>query len=63
MSSDDIRFIPKVGQKKKVLITLDVDVLTDIDRNAEATEISRSEFIEQAVLFAIEHMEGAKSRS
>ncbi len=49
-------FIPKQYKKEQFTIRMDQDMLERVDRLAEEYRLSRSEFINQCVAFALKHM-------
>ena len=49
-------FIPKQYKKEQFTIRMDQDMLERVDRLAEEDRLSRSEFINQCVAFALKHM-------
>lgn len=53
------KFVPrkKRPEKEMVSIRLDKDLLDIIDRLSTQNDISRNEFIAQAIKFAIDHMD------
>lgn len=53
------KFVPrkKRPEKEMVSIRLDKDLLDIIDRLSTQNDISRNEFIGQAIKFAIDHMD------
>lgn len=50
------QFIPKQYKKEAITIRVEYDILEKIDRLAGVYDISRSEFINQCIHFALEHM-------
>lgn len=50
-------FLPKKPDKEVISIRIPSDVLRVVDENAAKVDISRNEFINQCILFALEHME------
>ena len=49
-------FIPKQYKKEQFTIRMEQDMLERVDRLAEEYRLSRSEFINQCVAFALKHM-------
>lgn len=50
------QFIPFKPEKEVISIRLNVELLKSIDVAAENAKISRNEFINQCILFAMEHL-------
>lgn len=50
------QFIPFKPEKEVISIRLNSELLKSIDTAAEAAQISRNEFINQCILFAMEHL-------
>ncbi len=50
-------FIPKKVDKDVISIRIDTELLKEIDKNAAQADISRNEFINQCIIFALEHMQ------
>lgn len=52
-------FIPHkdVPKKEKVLLSIDKKVLSDVDIKCKHYNLSRSSFVEQCILFAIDRIE------
>lgn len=50
-------FIPKKPEKEVISMRISTDVLNEIDRQAAAIDISRNEFINQCIAFALAHMD------
>jgi len=50
-------FLPKKPDKEVISIRLPSELLKTVDENAAKADISRNEFINQCIQFAIEHME------
>ena len=59
------KFIPKKKrpEKEMVSIRLDKDLLEKIDQLSSQNDISRNEFIAQAINFAIHHMDEEKEEA
>ena len=53
-------FIPKQYKKEQCTIRMEREMLEQIDRLAGEYKLSRSDFINQCVVFALEHMPQAK---
>ena len=51
------RFVPQKPDKEVISIRLPADLLRVIDENAAKSNISRNEFINQSIVFAIEHLQ------
>ncbi|HIT01623.1 MAG TPA: hypothetical protein IAC21_02180 [Candidatus Enterenecus merdae] len=49
-------FIPKQYKKEQFTIRMEQGILEQVDRLAGVYKLSRSEFINQCVAFALEHM-------
>jgi len=49
-------FIPKQYKKDPITIRIDLTKLENIDKQAAAYHISRSDFINQCIDFALKHM-------
>lgn len=49
-------FLPKKPDKEVISIRVPTELLKIIDENAVKADISRNEFINQCILFAIEHL-------
>ena len=50
-------FLPKKQDKEVISIRIPVELLKTVDENAAKVDISRNEFINQCIIFALEHME------
>ena len=50
-------FIPKKSDKEVISIRIDSETLKEIDLESANIGISRNEFINQCIEFALEHME------
>ncbi len=53
-------FIPQKPDKEVISIRLPSDLLQQVDANAAKADISRNEFINQCIIFAIQHLQGEK---
>ena len=51
------KFIPQKQDKEVISIRLPVDLLKEIDENATKADISRNEFINQCIIFALQNIE------
>ena len=51
------RFFPKKQEKEVIFIRFSADLLATVDRKSASFDISRNEFINQCISFALEHME------
>ena len=54
------KFSPKRPEKEVISIRIAVDVLGEVDQKAAAAGISRNEFINQCISYALSHMEGER---
>lgn len=54
------KFIPQKQDKEVISIRLSSDLLKSIDENAGRADISRNEFINQCIIFAMKHIEFKK---
>ena len=52
--------MPKKPEKEVISMRISTDVLAEIDHKAAAVDISRNEFINQCISFALAHMEGSE---
>ncbi|MCM1057693.1 MAG: type II toxin-antitoxin system HicB family antitoxin [Firmicutes bacterium] len=50
------QFIPFKPEKEVISIRLNTELLKKIDAAAESAQISRNEFINQCIIFAMEHL-------
>ena len=50
------KFIPRKPEKEVISMRIATDVLAQIDAEADACDISRNEFINQCIAFALSHM-------
>ena len=58
-------FIPKPYKAEQISFRIDVQKLEQVDKAAQKFQISRNEFINQCIDFAMEHMpspEGAREK-
>lgn len=51
------KFSPKKSEKEVISLRISTDVLQEIDRKAALFDISRNEFINQCIAFALSHMD------
>lgn len=51
------KFLPKKSEKEVISMRISTDVLKEIDRKAAEIDISRNEFINQCIAFALSHMD------
>lgn len=51
------KFVPRKTEKEVISMRIATDVLAQIDAEADACDISRNEFINQCIAFALRHME------
>ncbi len=51
------RFLPRKPEKEVTTIRIPKSVLEEIDKKAAVFELSRNEFINQCLIFALENME------
>ena len=51
------KFLPRKPEKEVISMRISTEVLAQIDAKAAACEISRNEFINQCIAFALRHME------
>lgn len=49
--------MPKKPEKEVISMRISSDVLAEIDRKSASIDISRNEFINQCIAFALAHME------
>ena len=54
------KFIPKKPEKEVISMRISTEVLEQIDAEADACDISRNEFINQCIAFALRHMEASE---
>ena len=54
-------FIPKKFTKEVISMRISVDLLAEIDEKAAEIGISRNEFINQCITFAMENMENGEN--
>ena len=51
------KFSPRKSEKEVISMRIPTDILAEIDRKAASIDISRNEFINQCITFALSHME------
>lgn len=51
------RFFPKKQEKEAISIRISTNLLATVDQKSAAFDISRNEFINQCILFALKHMD------
>lgn len=51
------KFLPKKQEKEVTTIRIPKTVLDEIDRKAASVELSRNEFINQCLLYALDNMD------
>ena len=51
------KFTPRKPEKEIISIRIPTDVLAQVDAKAAACEISRNEFINQCIVFALDHLD------
>lgn len=51
------RFIPKKNEKEVISMRISTQMLNELDAKAAAFDISRNEFINQCIAFALANME------
>ena len=55
------KFLPKKNEKEVISMRIPVEVLNELDAKAAAFDISRNEFINQCILFALSNMDEPSS--
>jgi len=50
-------FIPKKPEKEVISMRISSELLAEVDKKAAGIDISRNEFINQCIKFALENME------
>lgn len=50
-------FMPKKPDKEVISIRIPSDLLEQVDKSAAKSDISRNEFINQCIVFAIDHLQ------
>lgn len=51
------RFFPKKQEKEVISIRISTNLLATVDQKSAAFDVSRNEFINQCILFALKHMD------
>lgn len=51
------KFFPKKSEKEVISMRISAETLKEIDRKAAEVDISRNEFINQCIAFALSHMD------
>ncbi len=51
------KFVPRKPEKEVISMRISTEVLAEIDAEAASCDISRNEFINQCIAFALQHME------
>lgn len=51
------KFIPKKPEKETISVRISTEMLQEVECKAAAAGISRNEFINQCILFAMEHIQ------
>lgn len=51
------KFLPKKSEKEVISIRIPVELLEELDSKAATFDISRNEFINQCITFALAHMD------
>ena len=54
------KFLPKKHEKEVISMRIPTDILEELDANAVAYGISRNEFINQCIRFALANMEDSQ---
>lgn len=52
------KFVPKKQEKEVISMRIPIELLKEVDRQAGMINISRNEFINQCIIFALANMEG-----
>ena len=55
------KFLPKKNEKEVISVRIPVAVLNELDAKATAFNISRNEFINQCITFALSNMDEAST--
>lgn len=53
-------FIPQKQDKEVISIRLPLELLQQVDANAAKADISRNEFINQCIVFAMQHLQAER---
>ena len=56
------KFVPRKPEKEVISMRIPTEVLEQIDAEADACDISRNEFINQCIAFALRHMEASEAK-
>lgn len=56
------RFIPKKQDKEVISVRISIDTLRTVDEESAKYDISRNEFINQCILFALENMDKSDAK-
>ena len=56
------KFVPRKPEKEVISMRIPTQVLEQIDAEADACDISRNEFINQCIAFALSHMEASETK-
>lgn len=56
------KFLPKKPEKEVISMRIPTDVLEKLDKRAAAFEISRNEFINQCITFALANMDDTSKK-
>jgi metal-responsive CopG/Arc/MetJ family transcriptional regulator len=51
------QFLPKKQEKEVISIRISTNLLATVDQKSASFDISRNEFINQCILFALKHMD------
>ena len=57
------KFSPKKAEKEVISMRIPTYVLQEVDRKASQFDISRNEFINQCITFAMSHMDDAPAQT
>ena len=55
------KFVPKNPEKEVISMRISTDILALVDRHAAKADISRNEFINQCITFALANMDESNS--
>ena len=53
------KFLPRKPEKEIISMRIPIDILEKVDRQAAIANISRNEFINQCITFALAHMDSS----
>ena len=56
------KFVPRKPEKEVISMRIPTEVLEQIDAEADACDISRNEFINQCIAFALRHMDVSEAK-